>query len=124
MLQQDNLLNVPSTPVAEPAGLRATARYFRVLGDPTRLAILGALREGPCSASVLARGVMVPQSRVSNHLACLRWCEFVVAQRRGRQVLYELADTGVCELVEAARRLAAGRAEHLESCERIGPDWV
>lgn len=103
---------------------RATARYLRVLGDPTRLSILDALAAGPCSASELARRVSAPQSRVSNHLACLRWCEFVVAERRGRQVLYQLVDTGVSELVEATRQLAAGRAEHLESCERIGPDWV
>ena len=108
----------------EQAGLRATARYFRVLGDPTRLSILDELAAGPCSVSELARRVSAPQSRVSNHLACLRWCEFVVAERHGRQVLYELADAGVSELVEATRRLAAGRAEHLESCERIGPDWV
>ncbi|MHB8296327.1 MAG: ArsR/SmtB family transcription factor [Acidimicrobiales bacterium] len=108
----------------ERAGMRATARYFRALGDPTRLSILDALTEGPASASELARRVSAPQSRVSNHLACLRWCEFVVAERRGRQVLYHLADTGVSEVVEATRQLAAGRAEHLESCERIGPDWV
>ena len=113
-----------ATTQVERAGMRATARYFRALGDPTRLSILDALAAGPCSASELARRVSAPQSRVSNHLACLRWCEFVVAQRRGRQVLYQLADTGVSELVEATRQLAAGRAEHLESCERIGPDWV
>ncbi|MGH3051078.1 MAG: ArsR/SmtB family transcription factor [Gaiellaceae bacterium] len=113
-----------ATTSVERAGNRATARYFRVLGDPTRLSILEALAEGPTSVSELALRFSAPQSRVSNHLACLRWCEFVVAERRGRQVLYELADTGVFELVEATRRLAAGRAEHLESCERIGPDWV
>ena len=114
---------VASTRV-EQAGTRATARYFRVLGDPTRLSILDALAGGPCSVSELARRVSAPQSRVSNHLACLRWCEFVLAERRGRQVLYQLADPGVSELVESARHLAADRAEHLESCGRIGPDWV
>jgi len=108
----------------EQAGTRATARYFRVLSDPTRLAILDALAAGARSASELARSVSAPQSRVSNHLACLRWCEFVVAERRGRQVFYELADSGVSELLAATRRLAAARAEHLESCERIGPDWM
>lgn len=104
--------------------MRATARYFRVLGDSTCLSILDALATGPCSASELARHVLAPLTRVSNHLACLRWCKFVVAERRGRQVLYQLADTGISELIEAARQLAAGRAEPLESCERIGPDWV
>ncbi|MHB8245739.1 MAG: ArsR/SmtB family transcription factor [Acidimicrobiales bacterium] len=111
-------------PEVDRAGMRATARYFRALGDPTRLSILDALTAGPCSASELARRVSAPQSRVSNHLACLRWCGFVVAQPSGRKVLYRLADTGVSELVEAARCLAAGRAEHLETCDRIGPDWV
>lgn len=111
------------TPV-ERAGNRATARYFRVLGDSTRLSILEALADGPSSVSELSTQVSAPQSRVSNHLACLRWCRFVIAERSGRQVHYRLADPDVSKLVAAARRLAAGQAEHLETCKRIGPDWV
>ena len=101
----------------------ATARFFRVLSDPTRLAILDLLLEGPRTVSELVEALDVPQSRVSNHLACLRWCEFVDTEREGRQITYRLRDRRVRGLISAARSMAADHCEHLASCTRIGPDW-
>src|SRR5258708_9738962 len=70
---------------AGPAcGPEALARYFRVLGDPTRLRIAEALLEGERTVSELAALLAAPQSRVSNHLACLKWCRVAEAERRGR----------------------------------------
>ncbi len=102
----------------------ATARFFRVLGDPTRLGILGLLIEGPRTVSELVEALGCPQSRVSNHLACLRWCAFVDADRQGRQVIYRVRDERVRGLVDAARVMASEHCDHLVSCERIGPDWI
>src|SRR5258708_23502229 len=71
---------------AGPAcGREALARYFRVLGDPTRLRIAEALLEGERTVSELAALLAAPQSRVSNHLACLKWCRVAEAERRGRE---------------------------------------
>ena len=113
--------------VLQPAakcGPEALARYFRVLGDPTRLQILEALlvREHTVSELVVLTGA--PQGRVSNHLACLRWCRFVESERRGRQVVYRVADAEVAGLLDMARKLALPNCEHLAACRRIGPDWV
>src|SRR4051794_15996356 len=47
----------------------ANARFFRVLGDPTRLAILERLLDRPHSVSELTVALRIAQSRVSNHLA-------------------------------------------------------
>ncbi len=100
------------------------ARYFRVLGDPTRLQILLALLERERSVSELVALTGAPQSRVSNHLACLKWCGFATAERRGRQVFYSVTDPRLHDVLGNARALAAERREHLASCTRIGPDWV
>jgi len=110
-------------PAAE-CGPEALARYFRVLGDPTRLQILEALlvREHTVSELVVLTGA--PQGRVSNHLACLRWCRFVESEHRGRQVVYRVADAEIAGLLDMARRLALPNCEHLAACRRIGPDWV
>ncbi|MGH9285954.1 MAG: ArsR/SmtB family transcription factor, partial [Acidimicrobiales bacterium] len=62
-------------------------------------------------------------SRVSNHLACLRWCQFVEDERQGRQVTYRIADPRVRQVLEEAGLLAAEHCDHLASCRRIGPDW-
>ncbi|MEX2031682.1 MAG: metalloregulator ArsR/SmtB family transcription factor [Dehalococcoidia bacterium] len=102
----------------------ATARFFRVFGDPTRLAILELLEEAPRTVSELVDALGAPQSRVSNHLACLRWCGFVETERAGRQVTYRLADRRVREVLDAARGLVVDHCDHLASCTRMGPEWV
>lgn len=102
----------------------ATARFFRVLGDPTRLAILELLEERARTVSELVEALGAPQSRVSNHLACLRWCGFVDTERAGRKVTYRLRDARVREVLDAARGLVADHCDELASCTRIGPEWV
>jgi DNA-binding transcriptional ArsR family regulator len=109
---------------AHPVPVAAAARFFRVLGDPTRLRILELLLDGPRTVSELAAVTGSPRARVSNHLACLRWCGFAGAERRGRQVVYRVADDRLAGLLEAARPLITDRADHLASCRRIGPDWI
>ena len=102
----------------------ARARYFRVLGDPTRLQMLEVLLNGECSVVELAAIIGAPRSRVSNHLACLKWCRFVSARRRGRHVVYRVADPRVGKLIAAARSLSIVRCDYLARCRRIGPDWI
>lgn len=102
----------------------ASARFFRVLGDPTRLRILELLLERPHTVSELVEATGAPQSRVSNHLACLRWCRFAESERRGRQVTYRVADPRIARLLALSRELTAEHCEHLASCRRIGPDWI
>lgn len=102
----------------------ALARHFRALGDPTRLRILEALLERERTVSELVDLLGAPQSRVSNHLACLKWCRLAKAERRGRQVVYRAADPRLAGLLATARTLAAEHAEHLATCKRIGPNWI
>jgi DNA-binding transcriptional ArsR family regulator len=111
------------TPASRSA-LAARARYFRVLGDPTRLRMLEVLLDGERTVQEIAGAVGAPRSRVSNHLACLKWCQFVAARRQGRHVLYRVADLRVGMLIAAAGTLSVERCEHLAGCRRIGPDWV
>lgn len=115
------------TTEARPApaiGPEALARQFRALGDPTRLRILEALLERERTVSELVRLIGAPQSRVSNHLACLKWCRLAEAERRGRQVIYRVSDPRLDGLLTLARTLAAEHAEHLATCKRIGPEWI
>jgi DNA-binding transcriptional ArsR family regulator len=70
---------------AAPLETDLVAKYFRGLGDPIRLRILELLQsEGELTVGALVRRLGLPQPRVSNHLACLRWCGFVEARREGR----------------------------------------
>ena len=106
-------------PVA-PGEADLIAKYFRVLGDRTRLRIVELVAEGERSVGELGQLLGVPQPKVSNHLACLRWCGFVTTRREHRTIYYRLADERVAAVVELARELLHENAEHVAACQRVG----
>lgn len=103
-----------------PAESELVAKYFRALGHPARLRILDELRSGgECSVGELVDLIGLAQPKVSEHLACLRWCGFVTTRREHRVVHYRLADDRVAEMIALANELLRGNAEHLAACGRI-----
>src|SRR5438445_6217536 len=104
--------------------MTAAARFFRVLGDPTRLKILELLGERERAVGELVSAVAQPQPRVSTHLACLRHCGFVSTERRGKEVVYRLVLEGLDTVMNRATESLTPVAERLATCTRIGPDWV
>jgi ArsR family transcriptional regulator, cadmium/lead-responsive transcriptional repressor len=112
-----------SAPFRLPASPLATdlvAKYFRGLGDPSRLRILELLRdEGELSVGELVDRLALPQPKVSNHLGCLRWCGFIDARRDGRIVYNRIADPRVAAMLDLAHSLLADNAEHVAACCRI-----
>ncbi|SRR6266436_252200 len=107
-----------------PSDVAAAARFFRVLADPTRLRILQLLSDGPRSVGELIDATHQPQPRVSTHLACLRHCGFVETERLGKQVIYSLTLDSLEALLNRAVAAMSPIARRLETCSRIGPDWV
>jgi ArsR family transcriptional regulator, cadmium/lead-responsive transcriptional repressor len=69
----------------------ALERVGTALADPTRRRILLALLEQPSYPADLAEALCTGRTNISNHLACLRGCGLVRAEREGRQVRYELS---------------------------------
>lgn len=103
-----------------PTEPELVAKYFRALGDPTRLRMLELLAEhGELSVGELVERLAVSQPKVSNHLACLRWCGFVVTRREHPAVLYRIADERVSQVLALGRALLADNAEHVAACRRI-----
>jgi DNA-binding transcriptional ArsR family regulator len=89
------------------------AKYFRVLGDRTRLGIVELVSEQERSVGELARLLGEPQPKVSNYLARLRWCGFVTSRREHRTIYYRLADGRVAAVVELAHTLLRANAEEV-----------
>jgi DNA-binding transcriptional ArsR family regulator len=107
---------LPSAPL--PTEL--VAKYFRGLGDPIRLQILELLRnEKELTVGELVARLGLPQPKVSNHLACLRWCGFVEARRERRTVFNRIADERVLTMLDLAQALLADNEEHVAACCRI-----
>lgn len=101
----------------EPPDL--VAKYFQVLADATRVRILALLEEHTeLSVSALVDALGLSQPKISNHLACLRWCGFVEARREHPSAYYRIADDRVTELLALGRALLAANAEHVAMCRR------
>ena len=112
-------LNGPFRLPVAPAEADLLAKYFRVLGDRTRLRVLELVAERERSVGELVSVLGEPQSKVSNHLACLRWCGFVATRREHRTIHYRLADERVAAAVELGRALLYDNAEHIAACGRV-----
>jgi len=103
-----------------PTEPELVGKYFRALGDPTRVRILELLREhGELSVGELVARLGQSQPKVSNHLACLRWCGFVQTRRNHPTIYYRVADERVTQLLALAHALLADNAEHVAACRRV-----
>ena len=103
----------------QPTRADLVAKYFRALGDPTRVRILQLLHDRERSVGELVVALGAAQPRVSNHLACLRWCGFVETRREHRSVYYRVADERVGALLALGDALLADNVAHVSACRRI-----
>jgi DNA-binding transcriptional ArsR family regulator len=104
--------------LANPAELAVQAKLFRGFSDPSRLAILEALRSGERSVGELVYITGLSQSNVSNHLGCLRDCGVVSVRNQGRYAFYALSDARVEQLLALADALLADVAKGVYECTR------
>lgn len=83
------------------------AEICQALADPTRIAILYELADGPRNVSEIAAALGQPQPAVSRHLKTLRDRGMVKAERSGGYVVYSLADRRVVEALDLLRAVMA-----------------
>ncbi len=88
------------------------AEFFRLLGDSTRLRILGLLAQQELCVCNLAQALEMSESAVSHQLRTLRSLRLVSYQKRGRRVYYKLLDHHVLDLYHSV-------AEHLDEVETV-----
>ena len=86
------------------------AERFRALGDPLRLGLAFALRDGHelcvCDLSWIAQR---PQNLTSHHMKVLKQAGIVAARKQGKMTMYRLTGEGR-RLAESAVAGRAGRS--------------
>jgi DNA-binding transcriptional ArsR family regulator len=103
-----------------PELIGIVAGRFKALGEPARLEILNALRDGEMTVTELVDETGLGQANVSKHLQLLHSLGFVSRRKDGLFVYYGLADRDVFRLCDimcarleaethARRRALAGR---------------
>jgi DNA-binding transcriptional ArsR family regulator len=90
-----------ATKSLSPQLLTIIAARFKVLGEPARLAILDALRNGPRTVTELIEATGLGQANVSKHLQLLHAHGFVKRRKDGVFTQYEVADRDVFRLCDA-----------------------
>jgi len=112
-MPQREALSVPSAPpVPSLDALRAPARVFKALGQPTRLFLVQVLGRGERCVGELQELVGADISTVSRHLGALREAGLVRDERRGNQVFYRLTAPCVLDFMECVARVTGEPALH------------
>jgi DNA-binding transcriptional ArsR family regulator len=88
--------------IMSAAQLAVVSRLFAVLSEPSRLALLQALHDGPLTVNELVDASGLKQANVSKQLAILFDAHLVKRERDGTSIHYEISDPMVfslCNLV-------------------------
>lgn len=98
------------------------SEIFQALANPTRIAIVEALRDGELSAGKLIEKLGLEQANASQHLAILRNKQIVVNRKAGNQVFYSIRDHALIEVLDILKRYfysqLSSTIEMLEQAER------
>ncbi|AIQ13745.1 ArsR/SmtB family transcription factor [Paenibacillus durus] len=79
--------------------LDVTAKFIRGFADKTRLQILYSLIQEGKTVSQLIEEIGASQSRISQHLACLRDCGIVESRQEGKYVYYSVKNEDIISLL-------------------------
>ncbi len=80
--------------------MEVIAQRFRILGEPTRIRLLDALRDGPATVADLQAATGASQQNVSKHLGLLLDSGMVRRAKHGNRSSFSIADETLFRLCE------------------------
>jgi DNA-binding transcriptional ArsR family regulator len=91
------------------AVFESTARYFSVLGEPTRLRILHVICAEELCVSDIIKATGALQANVSRHLGLMYQAGLLSRRREGTQIFYRVAEPLFLELCRSISAQVASR---------------
>jgi DNA-binding transcriptional ArsR family regulator len=82
----------PAKPAGTAQDFAEAAECLRTLAHPVRLRIIQLLLHGRYTVGELAADCEIPDNVGSEHLRLLQRCGFLVSEREGRRVYYQVAE--------------------------------
>lgn len=110
-----------AAPIPRPlpeALVELIAQRFRVIGEPMRIRLLDALRDGPMTINELTEALGASQQNVSKHVGVLAQAGIVAREKDGTRVRCHIADDSIfalCELVCGGLREQVAELDQLLS---------
>ncbi len=102
-------------PLPEPL-IELIAQRFRVIGEPMRIKLLDAMRDGEMTVSELVERTGATQQNVSKHLGVLHQAGIVGRRKDGNFVRYDVADESIFALCE---QVCGGLREQVTELDQI-----
>jgi DNA-binding transcriptional ArsR family regulator len=104
----------PATPGSAAAAAQQAAPLFRVLAEPTRLAILLTLQDGERRITDLAAELGTSRVAISSRMTSLKDRGLITGRPQGRAVYYRLARPELVPLLETAGQLIGGTGHQVQ----------
>ncbi len=77
-------------------------KFFKVIGDETRMGILCAISDGELCVNDISAAVSMTKSAVSHQLKLLKDEALVKSRREGKNIFYSLDDQHVIDMLDIA----------------------
>ena len=101
--------------------LEPAASVLKLLGDKTRLTIIGLLKDGECCVCEFVEVLQMSQPSISQHLRKLRDAGLVKERKKGQWVFYSLnPDHEAFLLIERILTIIPDQMEKLNDLEKKG----
>ncbi|HTR74144.1 MAG TPA: metalloregulator ArsR/SmtB family transcription factor [Solirubrobacterales bacterium] len=92
------------------------AEFFRTLGHPARVRVIGLLRDGEKTVGQIQSELGIDSSGASQHLAALRRAGILESRKEGTSVYYGVRDPRIFQMMESARQVIGS---HLEEAHAL-----
>lgn len=80
------------------------AQTFKVLSNPTRIAILDMVKEDEVAVLDIAKHLHKAKANISQHLSILRYLGLVSSRREGKHIFYKVVNPRVLSLLKSLSR--------------------
>ena len=91
--------------------LKFISKFFKGFADYNRLFIFESLMDDEKTVSEIIEFTGFSQSKISNHLKCLRESDLVDARQDGKFVYYKIKDEKIKSILSLAKELIADVSE-------------
>lgn len=86
----------------DPSDLDRVASFFRAFAEPTRLALMQELKDGPKTVGELVDTIATTQANISKHLRILHDAGMVERRKDGTRAIYSICEPAVQEVCRIA----------------------
>ncbi|GGF34598.1 transcriptional regulator [Halobacillus andaensis] len=101
--------------------IETAAQTLKLLGDKTRLTIIGLISEGECCVCEFVEVLQMSQPSVSQHLRKLRDAGLVKENRKGQWIFYSLnQDHETYPIIQQILEQIPDQIEKLKALEQAG----